>query len=92
MANSSTLALEEGHFRSSHRQQKHRHDLIDAWLALASVNDTSAAHDPWHSILEVGCGQGDQTAALAKRLPNSIITAIDPASPDYGERLLTTRL
>ncbi|KAF9734205.1 hypothetical protein PMIN06_004480 [Paraphaeosphaeria minitans] len=36
------------------------------------------------SILEIGCGQGDCTAALALLYPSSRITAIDPAPSDYG--------
>ncbi|CEH13660.1 hypothetical protein CBOM_01564 [Ceraceosorus bombacis] len=71
-----SFAVKEGEFHSSARQQKHRHDLIDAWLQLSG--------QAWSCILEVGCGQGDQTASLAKRFAQSRITAIDPASPEYG--------
>ncbi|KAL5375927.1 hypothetical protein DPSP01_010790 [Paraphaeosphaeria sporulosa] len=35
-------------------------------------------------ILEIGCGQGDCTTALALLYPNSHVTAIDPAPLDYG--------
>jgi len=36
-------------------------------------------------VLEIGCGQGDTTAALAHAVgEHGFITAIDIASPDYG--------
>lgn len=35
-------------------------------------------------IIEIGCGQGDCTSVMALLYPNSHITAIDPASLDYG--------
>jgi SAM-dependent methyltransferase len=36
-------------------------------------------------VLEIGCGQGDMTAALAHAVgPNGHVTAVDIASPEYG--------
>ncbi|WDF83285.1 methyltransferase domain-containing protein [Lacticaseibacillus pabuli] len=40
---------------------------------------------PGMRILEVGCGQGDMTAALAAAVgPDGVVEAYDIASPDYG--------
>lgn len=62
-------------------QATHRINLINAW---------GPAIGPGIRILELGCGQGTCTQALAEAVssPDSStaghITAIDPASPDYG--------
>jgi ubiquinone/menaquinone biosynthesis C-methylase UbiE len=40
---------------------------------------------PGSRVLELGCGQGDTTLALAHAVgPSGHIDAIDPGSPDYG--------
>jgi len=55
-------------------QNKHRQSLIDYWNIAPSSR-----------ILEIGCGQGDTTALLAKTVgENGFIHAIDPAPGSYG--------
>ncbi|MFC4943772.1 class I SAM-dependent methyltransferase [Pseudonocardia sp. GCM10023141] len=40
---------------------------------------------PGATVLEVGCGQGDMTAALAHAVgPGGRVVGVDPAGPDYG--------
>jgi predicted methyltransferase len=40
---------------------------------------------PGESVLEIGCGQGDTTIALAVAVgAEGRVVAVDPASPDYG--------
>lgn len=69
-------------------QSAHRLRLIESWLRrddgaidIASLCDR---------VLEAGCGQGDQTAALAAimrkypGLQQSVIHGVDPGPPDYG--------
>lgn len=66
-----------------HSQAVHRIDLINAW---------APAIGPGTRVLELGCGQGTCTQALAEAVsssnppttPNGHITAIDPGAPDYG--------
>lgn len=56
-------------------QMQHRIDLINFW-------DIKAGN----TVLEIGCGQGDCTVAIAAAIGDSgHVTALDPASPDYGE-------
>ena len=41
---------------------------------------------PGENVLEIGCGQGDCTLALAVAVGHGgSVTAIDPASLDYGK-------
>jgi len=50
---------------------------------LAIVNFWAIA--PGSRVLELGCGQGDTTIALAHAVgPSGHIDAVDPGSPDYG--------
>jgi SAM-dependent methyltransferase len=70
----------------SHRiatsQTKHRLDLLSAWFG-----DVSTAQNNLTSktVLEVGCGQGDMTVALAWAVGSTgTVHAIDPAPLDYG--------
>ena len=66
-----------------HSQAVHRINLINAW---------APAIGPGTRVLELGCGQGTCTQALAEAVsspdndPTSSghITAIDPGAPDYG--------
>ncbi|KAK0656251.1 hypothetical protein B0T16DRAFT_317211 [Cercophora newfieldiana] len=64
-----------------HSQAVHRINLINSW---------EPAIGPGTRVLELGCGQGTCTQALAHAVsspsPSSAghITAIDPGSPDYG--------
>jgi precorrin-6B methylase 2 len=56
-------------------QAEERVQLVRAW----SIN-------PGERILELGCGQGDTTIALAVAVGDQgKIVAIDPAPLDYGE-------
>ncbi|RXZ78619.1 class I SAM-dependent methyltransferase [Paenibacillaceae bacterium] len=55
-------------------QLQHRLDLVDSFQIRQGMR-----------VLEVGCGQGDTTMALADAVGiHGSITAIDIASPDYG--------
>lgn len=55
-------------------QSKHRLKLIDFW-----------GIEPGSKVLEIGCGQGDTTAALAYVLgEGGFVHGIDIAPPDYG--------
>ena len=55
-------------------QLKHRIDLVEAF----GIQDGM-------SVIEVGCGQGDTTVALADRVGESgRVLAVDIAPPDYG--------
>jgi len=64
-----------------HGQAIHRINLINAWGPAIGTGTR---------VLELGCGQGTCTQALAEAVsspsPSNAghITAIDPASPDYG--------
>ncbi|KAH8602310.1 S-adenosyl-L-methionine-dependent methyltransferase [Bisporella sp. PMI_857] len=52
----------------------HRLQLIDLW-----------GITPGSRILEIGCGQGDCTTALADAVgENGHVDALDPGAPDYG--------
>lgn len=64
-------------------QMQHRLDLIKFW----EIEEAD-------KVLEIGCGQGDCTIALAHTIGESgHVTALDPASLDYGEqRSIVNRL
>lgn len=56
-------------------QLAHRQELIAYWDI-----------QPGSRVLEIGCGQGDTTVALADAVgENGKVVAIDPGSPDYGK-------
>jgi ubiquinone/menaquinone biosynthesis C-methylase UbiE len=58
-------------------QLQHRLDLVEAFHIQKGMR-----------ILEIGCGQGDTTVALADAVgENGCVVAIDLASPDYGAPL-----
>jgi ubiquinone/menaquinone biosynthesis C-methylase UbiE len=58
-------------------QLQHRLDLVKAFGIQKGMR-----------VLEIGCGQGDTTAALADAVgENGHVVAIDIASPDYGSPL-----
>jgi SAM-dependent methyltransferase len=55
-------------------QFRHRIALVDAWKIPAGSK-----------IVDVGCGQGDSTIALAQAVgPDGHVTGVDPGSLDYG--------
>ncbi|KAK3295186.1 uncharacterized protein B0H64DRAFT_474192 [Chaetomium fimeti] len=65
-----------------HSQAVHRINLINAW---------APAIGPGTRVLELGCGQGTCTQALAEAVSSpdhpassGHITAVDPGAPDYG--------
>ena len=61
-------------FGIQHAQTLHRLDLIGHWNIPVSSK-----------VLELGCGQGDCTAALASVVgEEGTVTAVDPADLDYG--------
>ncbi len=84
-------------------QTSHRLDILYAWLTggdpFSSASPLSD-HDVDAELLsgdvmDLGCGQGDQTGAIAALLASNpakyakadkppIVTGVDPASPDYG--------
>lgn len=56
-------------------QLEHRLQLISSWTI-----------KPGARVLEIGCGQGECTVALADAVgATGHVDAIDPGSPDYGE-------
>lgn len=60
-------------------ETRHRVALISHWDI-----------KPGSTILELGCGQGDCTVALAVAVgPNGHVTAIDPGPPDYGSYIFS---
>ncbi|KAF2443187.1 S-adenosyl-L-methionine-dependent methyltransferase [Karstenula rhodostoma CBS 690.94] len=64
--------------------QARRYGLLPAQLAHRLDLFRDANIKDGDRILEIGCGQGDCTSALALFYPNSHITAVDPGPSDYG--------
>ncbi|KAI0674197.1 S-adenosyl-L-methionine-dependent methyltransferase [Trametes maxima] len=63
-----------GHLRIVRSQIEQRVQLVEAWNV-----------KPGEKVLEIGCGQGDCTVALAAAVgEEGSVTAVDPASLDYG--------
>lgn len=55
-------------------QIEHRIKLVSFWSII-----------PGSRVLEIGCGQGDCTIALADAVgENGHVDAVDPGAPDYG--------
>jgi SAM-dependent methyltransferase len=72
------LTLSPESHRVAASQTKHRLLLLKAWCG-----DHSSLTSK--TVLEIGCGQGDMTVALAWAVgPSGTIHAIDPAPLDYG--------
>lgn len=58
-------------------QSEHRRRIVESW-GIA----------PGSRVLEIGCGQGDLTMALAEAVgPDGFVTGIDVAPPTYGAPL-----
>ena len=56
-------------------QLAHRQELISYWDV-----------QPGSKVLEIGCGQGDTTVALADAVgEEGSVVALDPGRPDYGD-------
>ncbi|KAK0733799.1 hypothetical protein B0T26DRAFT_685768 [Lasiosphaeria miniovina] len=61
-------------------QATHRIRLVNAW-----GSSSSTTLGPGTRVLELGCGQGTCTQALAEAVgPGGHVDAADPAPPDYG--------
>lgn len=61
-------------WRIAHSQTKHRLEIVSRFEVV-----------PGSKVLEVGCGQGDFTVVLAAAVGDAgHVTAVDPASLDYG--------
>jgi SAM-dependent methyltransferase len=76
------LDLSSESHRIATSQTKHRLDLLSAWFG-----DVSTARNNLiaRTVLEIGCGQGDMTVALAWAVGCAgTVHAIDPAPLDYG--------
>lgn len=73
MANTTAIHAQAKQFGLLPAQHEHRLNL----LRNSNIRDGDR-------ILEIGCGQGDCTTALALLYPNAHLTAIDPAPLDYG--------
>jgi SAM-dependent methyltransferase len=65
-------------------KQAQKYGLLPAQLAHRIALLSQSNIQDGDRILEVGCGQGDCTTALALLYHNSRITAVDPAPSDYG--------
>lgn len=65
------MATTEGGMEIQIRQSRFRQALVRVWGVKAGDR-----------VLEIGCGQGDTTAALAAT--GASVLAIDPADPSYG--------
>lgn len=70
------------------------HDENNFFIQLGQTQERIKLISYWkivedEQILELGCGQGDCTAALAVAVgENGKVTAVDPAPLDYGNALL----
>jgi tRNA A58 N-methylase Trm61 len=68
------MAIGKEHLALQIVQTYFRMQLVEGWRI-----------PPGAKVLEIGCGQGDMTAALANAVgPTGHVTATDIASPDYG--------
>ncbi|SPO31364.1 uncharacterized protein UTRI_06494 [Ustilago trichophora] len=84
-------------------QTSHRLDILYAWLTGADPTTSSSSSDNFEAdysllsgnVMDLGCGQGDQTGALAALLAahpdrfskdgcSARIIGVDPAPPTYG--------
>ncbi|UZJ51800.1 hypothetical protein CBS101457_001120 [Exobasidium rhododendri] len=75
-------------------QSAHRLRILEVWARSSKQKDIEDNGLDWSflqgQVLEMGCGQGDQTAAIAALmgqvpdLTNSVVHGIDPAPSDYG--------
>lgn len=94
MSDTKTLAIEllqvtnphstihPDHNRIPISQTQHRLNLLTAWFGSLETARTNLANK---TVLEIGCGQGDMTVALAWAVgPSGTVHAIDPAPLDYG--------
>jgi len=68
--------------KSQLEQLKHRAKLIQIWQN-GGINFKGAR------VIDVGCGQGDQTVALLGVKDIKEVVGADPGPPDYGELTLT---
>lgn len=68
------MCIDKSQYKIQRPQSAHRLKLIDFW----DIPQGS-------KVLEIGCGQGDTTAALAFAVgKGGFVHAVDTASPDYG--------
>ena len=72
------LPYDKRYFPILHWYMKERVNLISFWGISEGEN-----------VIEIGCGQGECTAALATAVGESgTVVGIDPAPADYGEESL----
>jgi hypothetical protein len=63
-------------------QTQHRLNLLRTWFGSL---DAAKQVLEGKTVLEIGCGQGDMTVALAWAVgPSGTVNAVDPAPSDYG--------
>ena len=68
--------------RIAFSQTHHRLNLLTTWFGSLEAAKNALSGK---TILEIGCGQGDMTVALAWAVgPTGKVVAIDPAPLDYG--------
>lgn len=76
------ISLKPGPNRIAISQTQHRLNLLESWFG--SLENARTALEG-KNVLEIGCGQGDMTVALAWAVgPKGNVYAIDPAPLDYG--------
>ncbi|MEW6268486.1 MAG: class I SAM-dependent methyltransferase [Thermodesulfobacteriota bacterium] len=67
----------------------HRESTLQSWLAAQSLAALTLSGD--ERVLDVGCGDGKVTAAIAERLPRGSLLGVDPSHRmiDYAHRHLS---
>jgi tRNA G46 methylase TrmB len=74
---SEQMAIPPNGIQSQLDQLQHRSNLITHWSKGGAIFQDAR-------VLDIGCGQGDQTVALLGVEGIKEVIGADPASPDYG--------